>query len=350
MIKETKKSKIRIKSIKPKVKLKNIKPEVRMVEKKLGRLKKINLRDFWKHEALDFTEWLAQEENLSLLSDEIGIDIKLIQTEANIGKFNVDILAEEENTGRKIIIENQLELTNHDHLGKLITYASGYDSEINIWIVKDIKDEHKQAIDWLNEHTDEKINFFIIKIELWQIEDSSVAPKFQIISKPNDWAKIIKKSIGGGKLTEAKILQFDFWNKFKEYAKNKKTKLRLRATSPQHWYDISFGSSEAHISLTINTREDLLGCEIYIPDSKDLFYKLQNNKEGIEKEIGQGLKWMELPGRKASRIKLSIETEDEITQINNWNNYFEELIFYAEEFQRVFPKYIKKAKLRKSKI
>lgn len=114
---------------------------------KLGKLAKVDLRDVWKHEASDFSKWLAEKENLDLLSDEIGIDISLIQTEANVGKFNVDILAEEENTGRKIIIENQLEPTNHDHLGKLITYASGFDAEIIIWIVKDVRDEHKQAID-----------------------------------------------------------------------------------------------------------------------------------------------------------------------------------------------------------
>ncbi len=318
-----------------------------MEENKLGKLKKVELREFWKKEATDFTEWLALEENLSLLGEEIGIDIKLIQTEANVGSFNVDILAEEENTGRKIIIENQLELTNHDHLGKLITYASGYNSEINIWIVKDVKDEHKQAVDWLNEHTDEDINFFIVKMELWKIGDSLGAPKFQLISKPNDWAKIIKKSMGGGKLTEAKVLQLDFWSKFKEYAKNKKTKLRLREVSPQHWYDISFGSSEAHISLTMNTRDDLLGCEIYISDSKELFYKLRKNKDKIEKEIGEKLEWMELPGRKASRIKLSIGLEDELSQANNWNNYFEQLIFYAEQFQRVFHRYVRGEKSRR---
>ena len=161
---------------------------------KLEKLKKIDLRKAWNHEATDFTNCLAEEENLSLLSDEIGTDIKLIQTEASVGKFSVDILAEEENTGRKIIIENQLEMTNHEHLGKIITYASGYDAEIIIWIIKDVRDEHKQAVDWLNEHTDDKINFFAIKMELWQIGNSPFAPKFQIISKPNDWAKAIKKS------------------------------------------------------------------------------------------------------------------------------------------------------------
>jgi len=116
---------------------------------KLEKLKKIDLRKAWNHEATDFTNWLAENENLSLLSNEIGIDINLTQTEASVGKFSVDILAEEENTGRKIIIENQLETTNHDHLGKVITYASGYDAEIMIWIVKDVRNKQKQAVNWL---------------------------------------------------------------------------------------------------------------------------------------------------------------------------------------------------------
>ena len=154
----------------------------------LAKLKKVDLREEWKNEASDFTSWLAQDENLQLLSEEIGIDISLIQTEASVGKFSVDILAEEENTGRKVVIENQLEPTNHDHLGKIITYASGFDAEIVIWIVKDVRDEHKQAVDWLNDHTDDKINIFAIRMELWQIGDSPYAPKFYVVSKPNDWS------------------------------------------------------------------------------------------------------------------------------------------------------------------
>ena len=144
----------------------------------LSKLKKVNLRSVWAHEAHDFTKWLAEEENLNILSNEIGIDITLLQTEANVGNFNVDILAEEDVTKKKIIIENQLEITNHDHLGKLITYAAGYDAKAIIWIVKDVRDEHKQAIEWLNKVTDDQTAFFLIRIELWQIEDSSPAPKF----------------------------------------------------------------------------------------------------------------------------------------------------------------------------
>ena len=138
----------------------------------LSKIEKISLREVWKNEALDFTTWLAESENLELLSEEIGIDISLIQMEASVGKFKVDILAEEGNTGRKVVIENQLESTDHDHLGKIITYASGFDAEIVIWIVQNVRDEHKQAIDWLNEHTDQKVNIFAIQMEVWQIAES----------------------------------------------------------------------------------------------------------------------------------------------------------------------------------
>lgn len=308
----------------------------------LGKLKKVDLRRAWKHESDDFTNWLAGDENLSLLSDEIGVDIKLIQTEADVGKFNVDILAEEENTGRKIIIENQLEITNHDHLGKIITYASGYDAEIIIWIVKDVREEHQQAIDWLNNHSDEQANFFLIKMELWQIGKSDFAPNFQKISEPNDWAKAVKKSSMQGNLSEAKLLQLDFWGKFKEYSQSKKTKLRLRKAVPQHWYDISLGSASCHISLTVNSQNDSIACEIYISDSKELFYFLERNKKAIEKELDTKVEWLSLEGKKASRIKLTRGAE--FTKRENWENYFEWLKTNAEKFHKVFNKYVRKSK------
>ena len=174
---------------------------------KLGKLEKINdLRSIWKHEAKDFTPWLAQEENLAILSDAIGIDIVLEEKESNVGDFSVDLYATEEGTNRKIIIENQLEETNHDHLGKIITYASGKDAEVIIWIVKKARDEHKQAIEWLNQHTDEKSAFFLIEIEVWKINDSDPAPKFNIVERPNDWAKAMKKA----GLSESDSLKLEF--------------------------------------------------------------------------------------------------------------------------------------------
>jgi len=303
----------------------------------LGKLEQGDLRKVWKNEASDFTNWLAQEENLTLLSDAIGIDIKLIRTEANVGSFNVDILAEEENTERKIIIENQLEPSDHGHLGKILTYASGYDASIIIWIVEDVRDEHKQAIDWLNEHTDENVNFFVVKMEIWKIGDSPYAPRFHVVSKPNDWAKAVKKSATESELTDTKLMQFEYWNKFKEYAIQQKTRLRLRKVHPQHWYDISIGNSECHICLTVNTRDDLIGCEIWIGQSKELFKNLQEKKEVIERDLGEKLEWMEMPLKKASRIKLAHEMS--VTDQANWEKCFKWMLDHAEKFYNVFNKY-----------
>jgi hypothetical protein len=305
----------------------------------LGKLKKVDLRTAWKHEALDFTNWLAQEENLSILSDEIGIGLQLIETEASVGKFSVDILAEEENTGKKVVIENQLELTDHTHLGQIITYASGYDAEVVIWIVKDVRDEHKQAIDWLNDHTDDKINFFAIKMELWQIENSPPAPKFHIISKPNDWAKAIKTNVGKSKLTDTKLLQLEFWNKFKEYVQSTNSKLRLRKAHPQNWYSISFGTSLAHLALSINTKTNEIACCVYIDDSQEIFNSLEKDKQRIEKELGMELEWMPLDGRKASGIQ--IKTFGDINNSDEWDDYFKWLLHKTEAFHKVFGKYVK---------
>jgi hypothetical protein len=302
-----------------------------------GKLKKVELREGWKHEAVDFTQWLAQKENLDLLSDEIGFDIKLIQTEARVGSFNVDILAEEENTGNKIIIENQLEITDHDHLGKVITYASGYDAKIIIWIVKNVREEHRNAIDWLNENTNEHIGFYLLKIELWQIENSLPAPKFEIICKPNDWAKAVKSSVESSELTDTKIKQLEFWETFKHFAKQNKTILRFQKSYPQHWTNISTGSSDCIIGLTINSKDNTIGCELYIPDNKELFYKLLEKKEEIEETLNEQVEWMELIDKKASRIKVSKNFI--FSHQNDWENAFEWMQEKAEKFRTVFPKF-----------
>ncbi|MCP4143407.1 MAG: DUF4268 domain-containing protein [Chloroflexi bacterium] len=307
---------------------------------KLANLKQVPLREVWKHEALEFTKWLAKNENLSLLSDEIGIEISLVRTEASVGKFNVDILAEEENTGRKIIIENQLESTDHDHLGKIITYASGFDASIIIWIVKDIRDEHKQAIDWLNEHTDEHANFFAVKMEVWQIGDSPYAPKFQVVSQPNDWAKAVKQSHSKNELTEIKIMQLDFWTEFRKYGKENNSKLRFRKPFPQHWYDISVGDARAQLSLVTDTRNSKIRCEFYIPDNKELYTKLESYQTDIESMLDCKLEWMYLEGKKASRIKTTISAD--ISKTEKWEEYFSWLLTTSENFQKVFLSFLRK--------
>lgn len=310
----------------------------------LAKLKKIDLREAWKREATDFTVWLSQDENMQLLGDEIGIDISLVQTEASVGKFSVDILGEEDNTGRRVVIENQLEQTNHDHLGKIITYASGFDAEIIIWIVKGVRDEHKQAVDWLNEHTDERINIFVIRMELWQIGDSPYAPKFHIVSQPNDWAKAIKKSAArAADLTDRKLMQLEFWTQFKEFAESNHASLRLRKASPRHWYNISIGNSMSHLSLVVDADNDQIRCEYYIPDSMPLFTALYEQKDAIESDLPYELEWMELPGKKASRIR-ALHTID-LSDDSNWEDSFRWFVDAAEQFQAVFAEQVRRLKI-----
>jgi hypothetical protein len=223
-------------------------------------------------------------------------------------------------------------------LGKVITYASGYDAKIIVWVVKDVREEHRNAIDWLNENTNEEIGFYLLRIELWQIENSLPAPKFELVSKPNDWAKAVKSSIDSAELTETKIKQLEFWDTFKSFAKQSNTKLRFQKSYPQHWTNISIGSSDCHIALTINSREKQYACEIYISNNKELYAKLFESKLNIENDLNLKLEWMELPEKKASRIKLS--TNGDFDNEKDWNKTFEWMQQTAEEFQKVFPKYL----------
>ena len=139
--------------------------------------------------SIDFTLWLAEEDNLALLADAVGLEITFDETESSVGDFNVDIYATETGTDRKTIIENQLEDTDHDYLGKLITYASGKSADIVIWVVKRAREEHRSAIEWLNNHTDENIALFLVEIKLYQIGSSDIAVKFEVVEKPNDWTR-----------------------------------------------------------------------------------------------------------------------------------------------------------------
>lgn len=305
---------------------------------KLGKLKRVDLREYWKHEALDFTSWLAEPENIELLSDEIGIGMQIKQTEASVGRFNVDILAEEENTGRKIIIENQLEMTDHSHLGQLITYAAGLEAEFAVWIVRDVREEHRQAIDWLNEHTDEQINFFLVAIELWQIEDSPPAPKFNVISRPNEWKRAVRTSAQDGDLKDTKTKQLEFWQQLKEFAATSHPELKLRTPRPQYWFDVAIGRSDCHISLIVDSRENKVRCELYIPDSKELYQALLSCREEIEKELNilETLDWQELPGKKASRIR--VVQEFNFADVSTWETAFAWLTETTTKFKRVFVK------------
>lgn len=277
----------------------------------LGKMKRISdLRTVWPHEANDFTKWLAEDVNLEELGKAVGIDIDLEERESSVGSFSVDLYAAESGSGRRIIIENQLEDTNHDHLGKLITYASGKGAEVVIWIVKRARDEHRQAIEWLNQHTDSNIGFFLVEIELWQINDSLLAPKFNVVEKPNDWAKTMK-SIEG--MSETDRLKLEFWQAFNDHLGNNPDfhkEFNLRKPQPCHWYDLSLGTTSYYISLNINTQKKKIDAGLYIPNDKEVFHRLLDHKAEFDAAFGSDIEFRD--AGKSSRILLyhSINVKD----------------------------------------
>lgn len=305
---------------------------------KLGKIKYIkDIRSVWQHEAKDFSRWLAQDENLDELSAAIGIDIVLEERESSVGSFSVDLYATEEGTDRRIIIENQLEDTNHDHLGKLITYASGKGAEVIVWIVRRARDEHRQAIEWLNQNTGVNIGFFLVEIELWQIDDSAIALKFNVVERPNDWAKQMKNV---GNLSDTRQLQLQFWQQLSEYIKSHEKlakEFSPRKAQPQHWYDLSIGRSTYHLCLTVNTQKNLLGAEIYIHDDKEKFAMFKTHSHEIEELVGSHVEWRE--ATKDTRIK-TLYSYDIINE-DKWEQAFEWLMNKAVIFKSIAKRFDK---------
>ena len=180
-----------------------------MSTKNLGRLRKVDLREAWTSEPGDFTPWLALEENLKLLGETIGIDLELESQEKDVGPFRADLLCKDTTSDSWVLIENQLERTDHSHLGQLLTYAAGLSAVTIVWIAERFTDEHRAAMDWLNEKTPEEINFFALEVELWRINDSAIAPKFNVVCKPNEWTRSVIRSREN---LDSKQFCLDYWS------------------------------------------------------------------------------------------------------------------------------------------
>ena len=298
----------------------------------LGKLEKIELREVWRHEALDFTRWLAKKENIALLSKEIGIDIEVIETEMSVGRYNVDIYARDIESNKRIVIENQLENTNHDHLGKMLVYAAGLDADIAIWVVKDVNEEHRQAIEWLNDNSFEKINIFLVKVELWQIDNSPIAPKFQVICEPNNWAKVLKQQ-SKENVSDLELKQMEYWQGFVDYAKSKDKTYISQRPSIYNWYVIRIGSSDYKIKLVHSVNSDMIRCQLEIFND-EIYKKLEQYRTEINNKIN-GLEWEYLEDRKVSRISCSNSSQD------NTSSYVW-LLDMVDRFKEVFLDYLNK--------
>lgn len=305
---------------------------------KMGKLKEVDIRKLWGHEQYDFSNWLA--DNLDVLNDEIGLTLSEVEKEVYVGAYRCDLVGQDEVTGEKIIIENQLEMSNHDHLGKIITYASGLDASVIVWIVKEAREEHRSAIEWLNNNTSKNINFFLIEIHAYQIGDSEYAPKFEVVEKPNDFIKNAKNQSGSGEMNKRQSERLEFWTQFNEMVAERGKPFNIRKATTDHWYDIAIGISGAHIALNLVNKENCVVVELYISDDKELYDMLYEKKNEIEQKIGLSLDWRRLNDKKASRIIYKIEGLN-FEDHSNYTELMNEMIDKAQLFTNVFKEYVK---------
>ena len=293
--------------------------------KKFGSLKKLDPRGVWPNEARDFTPWIA--EHIEDLGAALGMELELSKQEAAVGDFSLDILANDLSRNRPVIIENQLTQTDHDHLGKLITYASGFDAGVIIWIADTIREEHRQALEWLNERTDENTEFFGVTVEVLQIDDSLPAYNFNTIVFPNEWRKSTRKKTAG-QITERMEKYQKYFQRLVDILREKHHFTNAKKGQPQSWILFSSGISGVTYGMSFALGKKVR-VETYIDlgdqeQNKRLFDLIQESKEEIENQFGTELSWEKLEEKRSSRIAIykdgSIEDDTEIIeQIMSWS-------------------------------
>lgn len=301
----------------------------------LARLERVNLRAAWTHEAGEFTPWLAEDENLQLLAQALGLpELELVATEHPVGDFKVDILCTDD-ADDKVIVENQLEKANHTHLGQIITYAAGVGAKKVVWVAESFRPEHVAALEFLNQNTTGDLNFFAVEVELWRIAESPMAPSFNVVVKPNDWSKAERESARvAATATPTNQLQQQFWAALVQYLETHRVPVRPRKPAPKHWLNCNpLGRSGFKLVSTVHSRDHRIGAEVYIshPLSKELFQKLLLQRQTIESELGFSLDWQELPARHACRIAV-YRTNSDLSEESAWPAYCEWL---AEKLVRL---------------
>jgi hypothetical protein len=291
-----------------------------------GELTHVGLREIWPHEATDFTPWLAG--HLSELGNALGMDIELVDQEASVGDFSLDILARDLGSARSVIIENQLSPTDHDHLGKLITYAAGFNASIIIWVSESLREEHRQAIDWLNQRTDSDTYFFGVVVEVVRIDDSKPAIRFELAASPNEWQKNRKRQASSSSLSTKGMRYRSYFQDLIDELRETHHFTSARAGQPQNWYSFSSGCTGLTYGANF-TQDGKARAELYIdlgdPEkNKFVFNRLLEDKDGIEQSLGQSVSWEALENRRASRLALyrdgSIEDSDAgLEDIKQWH-------------------------------
>ena len=315
-----------------------------MTTQRLARLERVDLRSIWTTEAQDFTPWLAQPENLAVLSETLGMELATEGTEQGVGPFRADILCQDTLDESWVLIENQLDRTDHRHLGQLLTYAAGLQTVTIIWIAASFTDEHRAAMDWLNEITSEQFRFFGLEVELWRIGDSDSAPKFNIVAKPNEWTRSLGESTrrtprGDREPSSLNLIYRDYWSELRKHLAATGNSINLPEPNPpgRSRAFLSMGASGFRLDAVLNSQSKRIGVEFNIrpQDPLAFFQMLKDQQEDIESEIGESLEWDDAPGQKAKKICLYKDLTDP-TDKNDWPNQFEWIGLTLVKFERTF--------------
>ena len=321
------------------------------VNEPMGRLERVDLNEAWETEDGDFTPWLAEEENIALLGDAIGIDLEVEAQEMRVGLFRADIVCLDTASldNHRVLVENQLYRTDHTHLGQLMTYAAGLDAVTIVWIAERFTDEHRAALDWLNKITNEEIRFFGIEVEVWRIGDSLPAPKFNIMSKPNDWTKSasIERRQSASNNTPTQLLQIEYWGALQDLMQQRlqqrQGKVKPRKGYPQNFQVFAIGRDRCMLMATVNFKENRIGVELLLEGvySKKRFALLLKDKDEIELELDRTIEWSNKSGQKQCSIGKRVRDDCDLTNRDNWPDYLNWMCEELENLYRVFAPRIK---------
>ena len=318
-----------------------------MEKTQLGVLKEIELRKVWEHEQYDFSDWLAEEANLAVLSDTLNLELLDPEKEKFVGDYRCDIVCKDQLTGKNVLIENQLEQSNHDHLGKIITYASGLDTSIVIWIVKEARPEHASAIEWLNNHSSDDIGFFLLEIHAYSIDGSKPAPYFKIIEQPNDFVKTVKELSSKTELTDTKKNIFEFWSEFNTVLEKHNFPFNKRKATTDHWYQVALGNSQCWINIELVNSDHKIRINVNIPKDKKMYDFFLEKKAEIESKLGYELNWDRKKDKSSSSICTYIDGLDYDNK-SNYHSLMEQIITKTCEIKDEFSDLVKTYKNKES--
>ncbi|KAA1400451.1 DUF4268 domain-containing protein [Aeromicrobium ginsengisoli] len=296
---------------------------------RLGRVIHVDARAVWPHEAHDFTPWLLA--NVDVLNSLLGMDLVLDVAEHPVGGFSLDLKGRDEQTRQTVIVENQLEQSDHMHLGQILTYAAGTDATTIVWVATSFREPHRAAIDWLNERTDEETRFFAVEIQVIRIGDSDLAPAFKLVAQPNDWGKHVKAANAQtGEVSEREGLYWQFWDQFRSRVLvEHPTWSKSSSSTKSSWFSMSAGVKGANWVATFTGRRLAVQLSFEDPDS-DLnsarFEALLTRRVELEEAFGASIQWEPREGLKSTRIAVYSDDECDVSDRAHWPDYVDWLI------------------------